>query len=269
MWVWFSFHSSARLVLLAGYFHSPGPVECTRIRIEKEKVKMTRSAIVLVMTAAIVWMGSSAFAQDVPKVQVFGGYSWMHAGTGGLTGTALDTDLNQFPNTFGVGSSSNGWNAEAQYNFDRWIGIVADFGGQYGTPITAGTQGVSGLPTMTEYSYMAGPVVSYRAKAKITPFVHALFGWDRASLGSGTITGTKSPVRSFGSSYTAFAIVGGAGVDYKVSRRFALRLVQLDYFRTTLDLNSLYGAAFGPGTFHGLPTHENNFRLSTGIVLKF
>ncbi|MCU1302765.1 MAG: outer membrane protein/peptidoglycan-associated protein [Candidatus Sulfotelmatobacter sp.] len=224
-------------------------------------------------SAAVIFLigltGSLASGQDsVPKVQVFGGYSFMHTGTGGLTTSTLDLNLRQNPGTLGLGSSFNGWNAEVQYNFDRWIGVVADFGGQYGTPFTA-SSGVSGLPSMNEYSFLAGPVISYRAKARITPFAHALFGWDRAHLNASTITGTSSPVTSFDSAYTSFAVVFGGGVDYNLSRHFALRLGQLDYFRTTLDLNSLYGGAFGPGRFQGLSTHENNLRFSTGIVVRF
>ena len=233
-----------------------------------EKVEMMRFAAATFFLIAIT--GCFAFAQDsVPKVQVFGGYSWLHTGMGGLTGPTLGQDLHQNPTTFGVGSNSNGWSGEAQYNFDRLVGIVVDIGGQYGTPITGTASGVKGLPTQSQYLFMAGPVVSYRTKGKMTPFVHALFGWDRVSLGASVITGGPSAVTSAGSSYTAFAIAGGGGVDYKVSRRLSLRLLQADYLRTTLDLNSLYGSAFGPGTFHGLPTKENDIRLSTGIVLKF
>jgi opacity protein-like surface antigen len=233
-----------------------------------EKVEMIRFSAAAITLIAL--SSSLAFAQDsVPKVQVFGGYSFMHTGTGGLSDSTLNVDLRQNPGTLTTGRNFNGWSAEAQYNFDRWIGIVADFGGQYGTPFTARIKGVSGLPTMTEYSFLAGPVVSYRAKARITPYVHALFGWDRARLGASTITGTTSPVTSFTSTYTSFAIVFGGGADYKLSRHFALRLGQLDYFRTTLDLNSLYGGAFGPGRFQGIPTHENNLRFATGIVVQF
>jgi opacity protein-like surface antigen len=233
-----------------------------------EKVEMIRFSAAMIFLIGV--SSSVAFAQDsVPKVEVFGGYAFMHTGTGGVSDSTLNIELRQNPGTLTTGSNFNGWNGEAQYNFDRWIGVVADFGGQYGTPFTARTKGISGLPSMSEYSILAGPVVSYRAKAKITPYVHALFGWDRANLSKSTITGTTSPVTSFNSTYTSFAIVFGGGVDYKVSRHIALRLGQLDYFRTTLDLNSLYGAAFGPGRFQGLPTHENNVRFATGIVLQF
>jgi opacity protein-like surface antigen len=233
-----------------------------------EKVKMIRfsAAIIFVMSLT----GLLGFAQEAaPKVQVFGGYSFMRVGTGGLNPSTLDADLHQFPNTFNIGSNFNGWSGEAQYNVGRWLGIVADVGGEYGNPFTARTSGVSGLPKMTEYSFLAGPVVSYRTKSRLTPYVHALFGWDRASLAASHITGTASPVNSSASSYTSFATVFVGGVDYKISRRFALRLAQVDYFRTTLDLNSLYGNAFGPGLFQGLPTHESNIRVSTGIAIWF
>jgi len=222
------------------------------------------------MIFLIALSSSFMFAQDsVPKVQVFGGFSWMHTGAGGLTGPTLGIDLHQNPNTLGTGPNFNGWSAEAQYNFDRWIGLVADVSGQYGTPITANARGVAGAPEMSQYSFLAGPVVTYRAKKKITPYVHALFGWDRASMSASTFTGTPTPLTAVANTYTSFAMVGGAGVDYKLMRHFALRLGQVDYFRTTLDLNSLYSGAFPSGTFYRIRTHENNLRLSTGIVLLF
>ena len=236
--------------------------------LKREKVEMIRFSAATIFLVAL--SGPFMFAQDsVPKVQVFAGYSWMHTGTGGLTGPTLGIDLHEYPGTLGTGPNFNGWNAEAQYNFDRWIGIVADVSGQYGTPITANASGVSGAPNMSEYSFLAGPVLSYRAKKKITPYVHALFGWDRASMSASTFTGTSSPLSALANTYTSFAMVGGAGVDYKLWRHFALRLGQVDYFHTTLDLNSLYSGAFSSGTFYRIPTHENNLRLSTGIVLVF
>src|SRR4029077_12075877 len=88
-----------------------------RRNLRMEKVEMPRcfaATIILLLT------GLPALAQDsTPKVEVFGGYSFMRAGTGGLTGSTLDLQLRQNPGTFGLGSNFNGWNAEAQYNFDR------------------------------------------------------------------------------------------------------------------------------------------------------
>src|ERR1700689_4959362 len=91
--------------------------------------------VVLVVTAFI---GSFASAQDsTPKVQVFGGFSLMHQKTGQLNGTNLDVFLHEPGGTFKPQNNFEGWNAEVQYNADRWIGIVADFDGRYGMAFTA------------------------------------------------------------------------------------------------------------------------------------
>jgi hypothetical protein len=44
---------------------------------------------------------------------------------------------------------------------------------------------------------------------------------------------------------------------------------QIDYLYTAHNFNTIYGDAFGPGRFGGLPTRENNVRFSTGIVFRF
>jgi opacity protein-like surface antigen len=235
----------------------------------REKVEMTRFAVAMIILIAMIC--SFAVAQDLtPKVQVFGGYSLVHAGTGGLTGPAVDSALGVPSGTFGVASNFNGWNAEAQYDVTRWVGIVADFGGRYGTPITASSaSGVSGLPNLSAYSFLFGPVLSYKTKARMTPFVHALFGWDRASLSASALSGVPFSSSSAATTYTDFAMALGGGLDYKLSRHLAVRVGQLDYLYTGHDLNSLYGSAFGPGRFQGLASQENNLRFSAGIVLRF
>ncbi|HEY2544681.1 MAG TPA: hypothetical protein VGI46_01305 [Candidatus Acidoferrum sp.] len=62
----------------------------------------------------------SAQAQDDDKVEVFGGYTYMH--------------FNSSPN-----ANLNGWEASAQYKFRDWIGGVADFDGHYGSIRGIGT----------------------------------------------------------------------------------------------------------------------------------
>jgi opacity protein-like surface antigen len=232
-------------------------------------LEMTRSAVATI--ALTVLIGSFAFAQDAtPKIQVFGGYSLVHAGNGSFSAATLDFDLREQNSPFGIASFFPGWNAEGQYNIKSWLGIVVDVGGRYGQPIT-GIRGdqLSGLPTLTGYTFLIGPAFSFKNKTKFTPFVHALFGYDRASLSSSTITGVSSPVTSVATTYTDAAVALGGGVDFKVSRRFALRLAQLDDLHTTHNFNQLYGTAFPSGIFEGLPTKENNFRISAGIIVKF
>ena len=87
----------------------------------------------------------SARAQD-DKVEVFGGYSYMH-----------------FHNSPSV--SLNGWEASAQYKFTDWLGGVADFDGHYGSIHGAGT---------STYTYLFGPQISY--PARVSPFGHLLLG---------------------------------------------------------------------------------------------
>ena len=210
----------------------------------------------------------------VPKVQVFGGYAFIYAGLGNLNATFLDTDLNLYPRTLIPQQDFNGWNAEAQYNVSSWVGIAGDVTGTVTEPFIAGT-GVTGVPTGSSYSVMAGPVVSYRKIKNITPFVHALFGWNRTSLSAGTLTSSRTisttpfPVSSVGETFTDFAMAFGAGLDYKIYRRFSLRPVQVDWYRTSLNFNSFYGNAFNNTLVKGFETKQRNLRVSTGVVLNF
>jgi opacity protein-like surface antigen len=229
---------------------------------------MTRFAVATITLTVLI--SSFALAQDAtPKVQVFGGYSFVYEDSGGLSLLTVDMVVPHSAGSFGVEHSFTGWSAEAQYNANRWIGIAADFGGRYRMPITTSTSGVSGLPNSTGYSILAGPVVTYRTKSRITPFAHALFGWDRTSLSASTLTGVSPPVSYAAATYNDFAMALGAGADLKLSRRFAVRLGQLDYFHTTVNSNKLYGTEFNSHLFQGYPTHQVNLRLSAGIVAQF
>jgi opacity protein-like surface antigen len=217
----------------------------------------------------IVVIGSFASAQDsTPKVQVFGGYSVLDQVSGGLTDLSLDEALAPVSTGFGVSTIFTGWNAQAQYNVDRWVGVVADFGGRNVSPITS-PPGVSGVPDGKAYSILAGPVISYRTKSRITPFAHLLVGWDRSSLNASTVTGVTNPVSTQASTYNDVAFALGGGVDYRIVRHFAVRLGQVDYYHTSVNMNKLYGTAFGGTSFEGLGTHQVNIRLSAGAELRF
>jgi hypothetical protein len=80
------------------------------------------------------------------KVEVFGGYSFMH------NDNRPDGNL-------------NGWEISGQYKFSSWLGLVADFDGHYGSPNGFGTQ---------KYNYLFGPQVSF--PARVSPFFHLLIG---------------------------------------------------------------------------------------------
>jgi len=230
---------------------------------------MTRLAVTTIVL--ITLLATFAFAQDAtPRVQVFGGYSLTYVDNGGLSAQALYTGLRQSTSAFAVESNFHGWDAEAQYNVNRWLGIAGEVGGRQGTPLISSRVGsLSGLPNATGYSFLAGPVFTFRNKSRLTPFVHALFGVDRSSLSASTISGLSFPLATSATTYTDVAAALGGGLDIKIARRFALRLPQVEDLYTTHNLNKFYDSAFNTGLFEGLATHEHNIRISAGIVVRF
>lgn len=217
---------------------------------------------------------SLAFAQqDFPRAEVFGGYSYLHIDTQGVTGSSLDAECNALfgagtcpPGTFQVHSGFNGWNAAAQVNANRLWGVKADFSGHYSTPVTLSSSaiaylnsiGVTGLPPKANsFSYLFGPVVSQRF-SKYTVFGHALFGANRIAVNT-HIGVNQLQLPAFTISNTALGMAFGGGVDVRVARHFAVR-GQVDYLYTGHDFTDL---------LPGIAAHQNNVRASAGILYSF
>jgi opacity protein-like surface antigen len=182
----------------------------------------------------------AAAADDTPKVEVFGGVSFLHIDTMGL-------------NNFGLKANYAGWDAEGQFNINKILGVTADIGGNYGRlqPNT---------PTKHTYTYVFGPTFSIR-REHATIFAHTLFG-----ANSTNILTTQSSVAPSGAiitpnSATAFAMAWGGGIDLKLSRTFAVRLGQLDWIYTRADLALLKLDGLT------LKDHQNNIRYTGGIVI--
>jgi opacity protein-like surface antigen len=135
------------------------------------------------------------------------------------------------------GFNLNGWNASASGFFSRNLGVTADFSGSYGTPSVLGV----GVKT-NFYTFLFGPTVRVPNSSRLTPFAHVLFG-------GGRISGSAFGVSV---SSTDFTWAAGGGVDVNLSRNFAIRLGQADFLQSRVAGSS-----------------QNNFRYSTGIVLKF
>lgn len=156
-----------------------------------------------VLAALVVLFSGAAMAQDHPKAELFGGYSYARINPGqGLKGDNLP----------------GGWHASVAGNLNNWFGIAGDISGNYGKP-DFGT----GVGVRTKiHSYTFGPRLSYRKNEKITPFVHALFGGAHLS---GTGISTEN----------AFAMNFGGGVDAKINDNFAFRVAQFDYVLTRFD----------------------------------
>ena len=135
-----------------------------------------------------------AMAQDTPKVEVFGGYSW-------------------------AGGNFHGWNGSVTANITKSFGVVADFSGHYGNE-----EDGSILIKEDAHSVLFGPRFSCRGK-RLTPFAYALFGFTHFHQ-SATVSGQR-----LSDADTGFSSALGGGLDVKLNNRIAIRAFQLDYFR--------------------------------------
>ena len=221
-----------------------------------------------------------AFAQkDIPRVQVFGGFSYLHIDTQGVTGTSLDARCNRISSgacptgTFHIHPNANGWNASADVAVHRWFGIKADFSGHYLTPLTLSPAaqsvvtkaGVSGFPpNATNYAFLFGPV-AHRDFHRYTVFGHALVGLDRFSFGTittppFTVSSVSVPSMHVNIANTGLGVAFGGGFDVKINDRFSIRTGQIDYLYTQHNFNFIVKT---------VNTHQNNIRASVGLVFHF
>jgi len=230
-------------------------------------------------TAVLLFTVSLTFAQKAPappvdtsfdKFQIFGGYSLFHADAAGLQGPNIDATLHTTQKTFGVNTNFNGWNAEFQYNPVATFGVVADFGGRYGDLLST-TNGVSGMPKFSGYSVMVGPEISHRMKSRpsLKPYIHALFGFDDLFIAASHPTGVTTVSSTPSLTDSSFALVGGGGIDYKMTGHLSFRIAQVDYFYTTHNMRAIYGDLFGEANFQNLQKRQRNARVASGLIYRF
>lgn len=175
-------------------------------------MKYLISTLILVATSAL-----TASAQDTPKAELFAGYSYLHTDDGASEKIGF-----RFPRA----GNANGWNVSIGANVTSSFAVVADFSGHYLLPPIR----------FDRHSFLLGPKYSLRHE-RFTAFTQALFG---ASL-------DRYPLHT----ETAFALTAGGGIDLNMSKRFAARLIQLEYARATSSGIS-----------------ENNVRISAGVVFR-
>lgn len=146
----------------------------------------------------LLFLAISAVAQDYPRVEVFGGYSYVHS------------------NFAGTGLNFNGGSGSIAVNVTQVIGLVGDFGGYHNN-----TSGVS----TNNFTYLFGPKFAYRGNERVTPYFHVLLGGIHASSSFGTVSASSN----------AFALAIGGGLDAKVAPHIAIRVAQIDYLLTKLQ----------------------------------
>jgi len=150
-------------------------------------------------------------------LELFGGFSYAGLKSGGTMTNFLG----------GMGSFG--------YNMTSWLQIVGD--SSYNTVTVSGTKNVL-------YGNHFGPRFFYRRPNRwgITPFAEALVGGSRLDS---TIAGYKT-------SSNCMAYKAGGGGDIRASRHFEIRLLNVDYYRTSFGAN----------------TTQNYYTASAGIILR-
>ena len=197
-----------------------------------------------VFVAALLF-GGAVMAQDDHKVEVTGDYSYFRFNPG----------LSKYFNSH----SLNGGGGAVTYFLTSMIGVKADLQG-YGsyTECTKPGAPISGCASGNLFTYMFGPEIKFRM-GKLEPFGEVLLGGAHSNLYAnactkitGFVCASKSP------SNNAFAFDVGGGVDFAVTEKIAIRIVDADYVLTRFGNN-----------FTGGNNSQSNFRFQTGVQFRF
>jgi hypothetical protein len=197
-------------------------------------------------------------AQDVPKVGLFVGYSYLR--TGGVSNAGL----------VGLGAVSlNGWDASAKFNVTSRIGLLADFSGQYGDRRVqlpaASNPALQPRPgDFRQHTFLFGPEFRVLGTDRIAVNLRALAGVaNRNTLVaplSQPIESTPPLIGNPATPITQLTVSGGNGfaasfggsIDYRINDRLAYRFVQPEPLLTR----------FAGST-------QPDFRVATGLVFTF
>ena len=139
----------------------------------------------------------SAAAQDVPRVDLFAGYTYDHVSPG-ISASAF---------------SANGGVGSVAFNFNNWGSLVFEAGGIH-------TSNIDGADVdATALTFMAGPKISFFHRSALYSLRAGLFGFVNTNAGFNLTT----------FNHNNFAMSPGVGLDWNATRHFAIRLGQMDY----------------------------------------
>jgi outer membrane protein OmpA-like peptidoglycan-associated protein len=195
------------------------------------------------MAAAMPY--SSGLNLGVPRFELFVGYSYLRAVPELAAGNRLVW--------------MNGGSTSLAFNVNRYLGLVGDFGAYTNsemrfTGASTSTVDVNNA-NVAAFTYLFGPRLSFRRGDRIVPFAQELFGGvhaNQVTLTGCTVNCTLLP------SQGSFAMTAGGGLDLRVHRHFAIRLIQAEYVMTRFT-------SYTTGTVGT----QNDIRLSSGIVFRF
>jgi outer membrane protein OmpA-like peptidoglycan-associated protein len=210
----------------------------------------------LFLLCAVLCFGLFAYAQEVPKAELFVGYEYIRF-VPQLSG-------NPSFNMQGGGGSIN-------FNVNKVLGFKGEFTGATSNDVKVCDS--TGLNCLTRsgnmFTYLIGPQLSFRNPSRVTPFLHLMFGGTNSNVyanlkQSGTISTGPTVADAV---KNAFTLAAGGGLDVKVGKSVAIRLAQFDYFMTRFSGREVSTA--GTGSVGGLEiNNQSNWRYMGGIVFR-
>ena len=200
----------------------------------------------------------ACIAQETPDWELYGGFQFTHYHTAQLQEVVNSLVAETGPAGLRINSRPNmiGWNFSAQQNVNSWFGGIVDFSGGYGSKNVTLPQapGTRIAPTFkpTIFTMGGGPQFSYRRNEHIQPFFRMICAAAYANLNPDRTTTSQlnSMYPPPSTSETAFALIFGGGVDYRLTNDTSLRVAG-DYLHTFVFNES-----------------ESNFRITAGITFR-
>jgi opacity protein-like surface antigen len=204
-------------------------------------------AMLLAAQSAASSPSSGRTYRSYPRAELFLGYSYLRS----VPFQPMLTPGNRMVHL-------NGGSTSIAFNLNRYIGLVGDFGGFDDNKLQIAGTGANppraADASGTAFTFMAGPRLSFRHR--ITPFAQALFGGIHAS--QVTLSNCTGALCTPLPSENSFAMTAGGGLDLRIHRHLAIRLVQAEYLMTNFaDLST------------GNRDTQNDIRLSSGLVFGF
>jgi hypothetical protein len=214
-----------------------------------------------ILSGILLLFGSSVYAQEIQKIEVFGEYSYLR----------YNPSLSYLRNR-----SFNGGGGGVQFNLNEHFGIKAELLGYGSTSFTI-PAGVYNIPKLSPipitirtpittngnmFTYLFGPVINF-SDSRVRPFGELLFGGSNSNLYANQALAicagnscTSAP-NNVGDSQHPFTMAVGGGLDIKMSHGFSIRPIEIDYVLTRYT-NPLI-----------LTNNQNSFRYLAGFSLHF
>jgi outer membrane protein OmpA-like peptidoglycan-associated protein len=223
------------------------------------RVKKSITLISAVLLCTMVGFADN----EPPKYEAFLGFTYLRA--------------NQFNQNFGLGQAIGGFSmyggsGQFQYNFNKWISGVIDAGG-----VNKPNVGILNAQNTTAFTF-GGPRFYWRHRHAVSLFGEVLFGAAYRHLSTEVVvlTGSDTPILPVANpstlfpgplnvvsgrlaeTTTAFAMIAGGGVDWRLNKWFTARPVEVDYVLTRF-----------PSLTTGFRENQSSIMASSGIVFTF